>query len=251
MFVKVLQGALVPFFGTTLGALFSLLGNSNNDGKFRSVMSGFASGVMVASSVWSLLIPSVEYSEKLDRFSFLPAVSGLFLGVAFMILSDKTLEGILTKEGIDKKRNMMFFAVTLHNVPEGMAIGAAYAAAVISGLESDYVAAFLLSFGIAVQNIPEGAIVSLLYKNEKGNFKGVTYGVISGVVEPLAVFMTVVMSTFLVPVLPVFLSFAAGAMLYVVMKELSTDFSGDEHSDKGMLSFVLGFSVMMSLDVAL
>lgn len=251
MFVKVLQGALVPFFGTTLGALFSLLGNSNNDGKFRSVMSGFASGVMVASSVWSLLIPSVEYSEKLDRFSFLPAVSGLFLGVAFMMLSDKTLDGILTKEGIDKKRNMMLFAVTLHNVPEGMAIGAAYAAAVISGLESDYVAAFLLSFGIAVQNIPEGAIVSLLYKNEKGNFKGFNYGVISGVVEPLAVFMTVVMSTFLVPVLPVFLSFAAGAMLYVVMKELSTDFSGDEYSDKGMLSFILGFSVMMSLDVAL
>ena len=250
MFFKVLIGAVIPFIGTSLGAFASFFSPKKNSDKAGAMISGFASGVMVAASVWSLLIPSVEYSENYGKFSFVPAVVGLFVGTLFMLLSDRFIES-KEKNSPYKKRNLMCFAVTLHNIPEGMAIGAAYSAYLFGKTDALLLSAFVLSLGIAIQNVPEGAIVALPYTGEKNRLKGFVYGVLSGAVEPFAVFMTVLLSSVLVPFLPFMLSFAAGAMLYVVMIELSGDFTEDNTREKGITSFILGFSVMMSLDVAL
>ena len=248
--MKVFTGAMIPFIGTSAGALVSFFCPLNLTKQISSLISGFASGVMVAASVWSLIIPSVEYSESYGKFSFVPAVIGLFIGTVFMLLTDSY---IVKKENNSshKKRNLLYFAVTLHNVPEGVAIGAAYSAYYYGRTDELLLSAFVLSLGIAIQNIPEGAIVALPFRGDLNRFKGFFYGVLSGIVEPVAVFVTVLLSSVLVPFLPYMLSFAAGAMLYVVMVELSSDFTGENCIRKGMLSFILGFSVMMSLDVAL
>lgn len=250
MFFKVFMGAVIPFVGTSVGALVSFFSPEKNTDKAGALISGFASGVMVAASVWSLLIPSVEYSVNYGSFSFVPAVAGLFTGTVFMLLSDRLIER-KAKNSLHKKRKLMYFAVTLHNIPEGMAIGAAYSAYIFGKTDALLISAFVLSLGIAIQNVPEGAIVALPYSNESGRLKGFIYGALSGAVEPLAVFLTVLLSSVLVPFLPYMLSFAAGAMLYVVMIELSGDFTGEKVREKGITSFILGFSVMMSLDVAL
>ncbi len=250
MFFKVFIGAVVPFIGTSVGALVSFFSPKKNTDKVSAVISGFASGVMVAASVWSLIIPSVEYSESYGKFSFVPAAVGLFVGTVFMLLSDRFIE-MKEKNSICKKRNLMYFAVTLHNIPEGMAIGAAYSAYLFGRTDALLLSAFVLSLGIAIQNVPEGAIVALPYAAEENKHKGFFYGVLSGAVEPVAVFITVLLSSVLVPVLPYMLSFAAGAMLYVVMIELSGDFANENTKEKGITAFILGFSVMMSLDVAL
>lgn len=249
MLFKVFTGALIPLIGTTVGALFSFICPEKSTDKFSSLISGLASGVMVAASVWSLLLPSIEYADSYGTFSFVPAVAGLFAGVLFMMLSDKFIEKISSAYR-NRKHNFLYFAVTLHNVPEGMAIGAAYAAFLYERTEALLLSAFLLSFGIAIQNIPEGAIVALPFAETKGKRKGFFYGVLSGAVEPVAVFVTVLLSSLLVPVLSYMLSFAAGAMIFVVFSELSGDFTNGTEKEKGITAFVSGFSLMMSLDVA-
>lgn len=251
MLCRVLIGSIIPFIGTALGACAALADIKKETKGITAVFSGFASGVMVAASVWSLLLPSIDYSTHLKSLSFIPACAGLFLGIIFMIFTEEAFSKYLSFAQ-DRKDKMLFFAVTLHNIPEGMAIGAAYSAYVFSGNETLALSAFALSMGIAIQNIPEGAIVSLPSETEKGG-KGRRFllGILSGVVEPVAVLMTVLLSEIFVPVLPYTLSFAAGAMFYVVIKELIPDFLKDGKSDVGVIAFTVGFSVMMSLDVAL
>ncbi len=247
MFHKVLIGALIPLLGTAIGSLVAFVSRKNIKGSVSAILSGFASGVMVAASVWSLLLPAIEFSS-LGRFSFIEPCLGLSAGVMLMLFSEKFFEKLTSK---NNKEKLLYFAVTLHNVPEGMAIGAAYSAYVCSRDEALAVSAFLLSLGIAIQNIPEGAIVSLPYNGNKSKGKTFFYGVMSGVVEPIAVVFTVLLSRVLVPVLPFMLSFAAGAMIFVVLKELVPDFSEENKFRGGVVSFFLGFMVMMSLDVAL
>lgn len=251
MFMRVFWGSIIPLIGTTLGASLTFLGRNKTSEKTNAVLSGFAGGVMVAASVWSLLLPSIEYSSEYKSFSFVPACVGLFMGIALMIFSDDAIEKRVSAIE-NRKTKLLFFAVTLHNIPEGMAIGAAYAAYIYSKTESLALSAFVLSMGIAIQNIPEGAIVSLPFEKEgKGKLKAFLYGVLSGIVEPVAVVITVLISGFLVPILPYMLSFAAGAMIYVVIKELIPEYVGKTNENIGIISFVGGFSVMMSLDVAL
>lgn len=252
-------GLIIPFVGTALGAACVLfMKGAIKDGIQRALL-GFASGVMIAASVWSLLIPSIDMSEHMGRMSFLPAVIGLMLGIAFLYLLDKLIphlhmnvdepEGPKTKLG---KTMMLVLAVTLHNIPEGMAVGVVFAG-LLSGDGSVTVAgAMALAIGIAIQNFPEGAIISMPLRAE-GNSKGKSflYGVSSGIVEPLFGGLTLLMADFISPVLPYFLSFAAGAMIYVVIEELLPEASGEGKTDICTWGFAMGFAVMMILDVAL
>ena len=247
MFFKVLFGAMIPLLGTVCGALIAFVSLKRITSRVTAVLSGFASGVMVAASVWSLLLPAIEFSSA-DGCGFIQPCMGLSAGLILMLLS----EGIFRKQFLDySKEKLLYFAVTLHNLPEGMAIGAAYSAYVCTGDESLALCALVLSCGIAIQNIPEGAIVTLPYNSNFSRLKRFVYGVISGVIEPLAVLLTVVLSDFLVPILPFMLSFAAGAMIFVVLKELIPDFSDEKIFRTGITSFFIGFMLMMSLDVAL
>lgn len=247
MFHKVLLGALIPLLGTSVGSSVAFASSKKIKRGTTAILSGFASGVMVAASVWSLLLPSIEFSD-FGRFSFIEPCLGLLIGLLMMIYSERIFDKLTSENNREK---MLYFAVTLHNIPEGMAIGAAYSAYICSGDDALGVSAFLLSFGIAIQNIPEGAIVSLPYNTDKSKTKTFFYGVMSGVVEPFAVIITVLLSKILVPVLPFMLSFAAGAMIFVVLKELIPDFSEESQFKNGVISFFLGFMIMMSLDVAL
>lgn len=251
LFYKVLLGALIPLAGTTFGALISFVSPRDITEKIGAILSGFAAGVMVAASVWSLLIPAIEYSENYGRFSFIVPCLGIVVGALIMMVSDAYIEK-RDYEHERKKENLLYFAVTLHNIPEGMAIGAAYAAYVYTENESQALSALVLSVGIAIQNIPEGAIVSLPYKNvQRNKLRNFLGGVFSGVVEPIAVIITVALSWIIVPMLPFMLSFASGAMLFVVLKELIPEFSDKECFNRGAVAFFFGFMLMMSLDVAL
>ena len=247
MFHKVLLGALIPLLGTSVGSSVAFASSDKIKSGATAILSGFASGIMVAASVWSLLLPAIEFSA-LGRLSFIPSCVGLVVGLLMMLCSENIFDKLSSESNREK---LLYFAVTLHNIPEGMAIGAAYSAYVCSGDDVLSVSAFLLSFGIAIQNIPEGAIVSLPYNVDKSKTKTFLYGVMSGVVEPFAVIITVLLSKILVPVLPYMLSFAAGAMIFVVLKELVPDFSEEIQFKKGVISFFIGFMIMMSLDVAL
>ncbi len=239
MRADIFWGIMIPFIGTTAGAACVLfLKNKIPEGIQKSLL-GFASGVMVAASVWSLLIPAMDMSGGMGKLSFLPAVCGLFLGVAFLLGMDKMIPhlhlGCETSEGPQvalKKTTMLVLAVTLHNIPEGMALA--------------------LAAGIAIQNFPEGAIISLPLRSEgESRRKAFFHGTLSGVVEPAAAFFTILLARFVEPVLPYLLAFAAGAMLYVVVEELIPEASQGEHSDIGTIGFAVGFAVMMMLDVAL
>ena len=253
-------GILIPFLGTTLGAamvFFFKKDNMNVD--VQKILSGFAAGVMVAASVWSLLIPAMDQSSNLGRLAFLPATTGFMIGILFLLLIDFIIPhmhvGSEKPEGLKanlKKSTMLVFAVTLHNFPEGMAVGVALAA-VISGTSSiSLTAALALSIGIAIQNFPEGAIISLPLRHElRSRKKAFLYGFLSGVVEPIGAIITILLTKFMVPILPYLLSFAAGAMIYVVVEELLPEASEGEHSNWSTLSFSLGFVLMMILDVAL
>ena len=248
-------GILIPFLGTSLGAgCVFFLKNSLRDGIQRA-LTGFAAGVMVAASVWSLLIPAMEQAADLDRLAFFPAAVGFWLGILFLLLLDQLIphlhQNSLQAEGPKsqlQRTTMMVLAVTLHNIPEGMAVGAAYAGCVAAGAAAP-AAAFTLALAIAIQNVPEGAIVALPLRTA-GAGKGRAFlgGVLSGVVEPLAAGVTVLAAALIVPALPWLLGFAAGAMLYVVAAELLPT-RGD--SGPGALAFAAGFTVMMILDVAL
>lgn len=258
--MNMFTGLMIPFLGTTLGSAMVFLMKNKMDDRLEKTLLGFASGVMVAASVWSLLIPSIEMAEQQAKIGWLPATVGFLLGIAFLLVLDTVIphlhvnetepEGIKTDKL--KKTTMMVFAVTLHNIPEGMAVGVALAGAMSANSGITLAAALALSIGIAIQNFPEGAIISMPLK-EEGMSKTNSFllGALSGAVEPLFGLITILLTSLVVPILPYFLSFAAGAMLYVVVEELIPESQNGSHSNIGTIGFALGFVIMMILDVAL
>lgn len=259
MSVEVLQGILLPFVGTTLGSACVLFMKRNLSLLVQRALTGFAAGVMVAASIWSLLIPAIEQSYFMGSWSFIPAIIGFWYGILFLLVLDKTIphlhlgsdepEGVRTKL---KKTTMLVLAVTLHNIPEGMAVGILFAGR-LSGVSSITLAsAFALSIGMAIQNFPEGAIISMpLHSEGMKKGKAFIFGTLSGIVEPIAAIITILAAQFFIPILPYLLSFAAGAMIYVVVEELIPEMSAGKHSNLGTIFFALGFTVMLILDVAL
>lgn len=252
-------GIMIPFIGTALGAGCVFLMKKSLSDKVQRALNGFASGVMVAASIWSLIIPAIEQSENLGKFSFFPAVIGFWAGVLFLLLLDHVIPHLhqngTQAEGPKshlQKTTMMLLAVTLHNIPEGMAVGVVYAGYLSGNAEISAAGALALSLGIAIQNFPEGAIISMPLRAEgMKKSKAFMSGTLSGIVEPVGAALTVLAAHFILPALPYLLSFAAGAMLYVVVEELIPEMSQGEHSNIGTLFFAAGFSVMMMLDVAL
>lgn len=252
-------GLLTPFIGTTLGAGCVLfMKNKIKDGVQRALL-GFASGVMIAASVWSLLIPSIDMAENMGKLSFVPAVVGFFIGIAFLFILDQIIPHLhLNEKAPEGPKStlsntiMLVLAVTLHNIPEGMAVGVIFAGLLGDNGSVTMASAFALSIGIAIQNFPEGAIISLPLRAE-GNSKrkSFAYGMLSGIVEPIAAAITLLMSNVISSALPYFLSFAAGAMIYVVIEELLPEASKDEKTDICTWGFAVGFAIMMVLDVAL
>ncbi|MBR3161505.1 MAG: ZIP family metal transporter [Bacilli bacterium] len=242
-------GILIPFIGTSMGSSFVFFLRNAVNIKFKKILIGFSIGVMLAASVWSLIIPSVEMAEKQNMIAFLPASIGMVLGVLFLILVNFFADKIMNVNIV--KSNMLLFSVTLHNVPEGMAVGVCFAG-VIGHADINLVEAMLLSIGIAIQNIPEGAIISLPLKLDGvSKKKAFLYGVGSGIVEPIAAIITILLSNFIVPVLPYLLSFAAGAMIYVVVEELIPEMHEGKKSIFGIVGVTIGFVVMMVLDIML
>ena len=249
---------LMPFLGTSAGASCSLFMKRAMSNRIQCALTGMAAGVMTAASVWSLILPAIEKSENMGRFSFIPSAVGFWIGVLFLLLLDRiiphlhpksnTVEGPKSKM---KRTTMLVLAVVLHNIPEGMAVGAVYAGylsgvAGISGAE-----VISLALGIAIQNFPEGAIISMpLRADGTGRGKSFFKGILSGIVEPIGAVLTVLLSAVIVPVLPYFLSFAAGAMMFVVVEELIPEMSQGNYTDTGTVLFAVGFTLMMSLDVA-
>ena len=257
--VSILIGIMIPFVGTAAGAACVLFMRNAIKDLTRKILLGFASGVMVAASVWSLLIPAMDMASDMGKLSFIPAAVGFALGILFLLLMDKLIphlhmdskkpEGL--KSGFSKT-TMLLLAVTLHNIPEGMAVGVAFAGMLMENTGLTLASSFALSMGIAIQNFPEGAIISMPLLGEgvsKG--KAWAYGMLSGIVEPIAAAITIFLATHIEPVLPYLLSLAAGAMLYVVVEELIPEASEGEHSNIGTIGFAAGFIVMMIMDVAL
>ena len=250
---------LTPFFGTALGAACVFFLKKGLGDRVQRGLTGFASGVMVAASIWSLLIPAMEQPAGVGGWAFLPAVTGFWAGLLFLLGLDHLIphlhqrsqqaEGPRTQL---QRSTMMVLAVTLHNIPEGMAVGVVYAGLLSGEGQITMMAALALSLGIAIQNFPEGAIISMPLRSEgMGKAKAFAGGVLSGVVEPVGALLTILAAGLVVPALPYLLSFAAGAMLYVVVEELIPEMSQGEHSNVGTLAFALGFTLMMALDVAL
>ena len=259
MNMKIISVVLLPFLGTSLGAagVFFLRGKMRRN--LQRSLTGFASGVMVAASVWSLIIPAMEQSEHLGKLSFLPAFIGVWAGFAFLLLLDHIIPHLHLNSDCPEgtacglgKSTMMVLAVALHNLPEGMAVGVV-AAGWLTGNESiSFAGALALALGIALQNLPEGAIISMpLKSNGMNRGRAFVCGVLSGVVEPLGAILTILLAGWVVPVLPYLLTFSAGAMLYVVVEELIPEMSEGEHSNIGTVFFAVGFTLMMVLDVAL
>lgn len=259
MEINVIQGILLPFLGTVLGAgcVFFLRGTLH--GAVQRALTEFAAGVMVAASVWSLLIPAMEEAAEMGQWAFLPAVAGFWLGILFLLVLDRTIphlhQNSSAPEGLParmKKTTMLVLAVTLHNIPEGMAVGVVLAGWLAGDETITVTGALALSIGIAMQNFPEGAVISMPLRAEGvGKGRAFLYGALSGVVEPLAALLTLWAAGILLPALPYLLSFAAGAMIYVVVEELIPEASAGEHSNLGTLWFAAGFTAMLALDVAL
>lgn len=258
--MSVFFGIMIPFIGTALGAAcVFFLKNDIRPGVQKALL-GFASGVMVAASVWSLLIPAMDMSASMGKWQVFPAVLGFFLGMGFILVLDSCVPhqhiGSSKAEGVRKNWSRtikLLMAVTLHNIPEGMAVGVVFSGMLAKNAEITLAGAFALSVGIAVQNFPEGAIISMPLRSERGVGRGkaFTYGALSGIVEPIAAGITILLSDLLTPVLPYLLAFAAGAMIYVVVEELIPEANEGEHSNIATVGFALGFSVMMILDVVL
>ncbi len=253
-----LEGILIPFLGTSLGAGSVFFMKKELNDRVQRALTGFAAGVMVAASIWSLLIPAMEQCEEMGMWAFLPAAAGFWAGTLFLLLLDHVIPHLHMyaskaegpRSGL-ARTTMMILAVTLHNIPEGMAVGVVYAGAGVGGGITTG-AALALSLGIAIQNFPEGAIISMpLHAQGKSRGRAFLGGVLSGAVEPLGAVLVLLAATALVPWMPYFLSFAAGAMLYVVVEELIPEMSSGEHSNVGVLMFAAGFTLMMALDVAL
>lgn len=258
MNAQVWTGILLPFLGTSLGAaMVFVLRDRISDG-IQRMLTGFAAGVMVAASFWSLLQPALDGAEHMGRLSFLPAAVGFLVGIGFLLALDKLTPHMHMDQQSEgpksslKRTTKLILAVTLHNIPEGMAVGVVYAGWVAGDTGVSQAAAFALALGIALQNFPEGAIVSMPLR-AAGMPKSRTfwYGVLSGIVEPVAALLTIAAASAVVSVLPYLLAFAAGAMMYVVMEELIPEMSEGQHSNVGTVAFALGFVLMMVLDVAL
>lgn len=259
MTVEVMRGLLIPFLGTTCGAACVFFMKKTLNPLLQKALTGFAAGVMVAASVWSLLIPAMEQSKSMGKMAFLPAAVGFFVGILFLLMLDNIIPHLHMnssqaegpKSGF-KKTTMLVLAVALHNIPEGMAVGVVYAGVILGNSEMSIMGAMALSIGIAIQNFPEGAIISMPLRAEgMKKPKAFLYGVLSGIVEPIGAVITILASRFVVPFLPYFLSFAAGAMIYVVVEELIPEMSEGKHSNIGTILFATGFVIMMVLDVAL
>ena len=250
---------LIPFAGTVIGAATALFVGERSADKVRNILLGFASGVMVAASVWSLLIPAMNESSDMGNFAWVPATVGFLLGVLFMLLldtftphlhldSDKP-EGPQSKLG---RSSMLVLAVTLHNIPEGMAVGVVAAGVVTGEIGMSFAGALALAIGLAIQNIPEGAIISLPLRSAGNSRKrAFAYGTLSGIVEPIAAILTIVFIEHLIGIFPYMLAFAAGAMIYVVVEELIPQAHNGTHSNTPTIAFAIGFALMMVLDVAL
>ena len=256
---EVVWGIIIPFAGTAAGAACVFFMKRELSRRVQRALTGFAGGVMVAASIWSLLIPAMEQCADRGRWAFLPAFIGFWLGILFLLLLDRIIphlhvnagqaEGLKSKA---KKTTMMVLAVTLHNIPEGMAVGVVLAGLISGSAEITTGGALALSIGIAIQNFPEGAIISMPLNAEgKTKVKAFRDGVLSGAVEPVGAVLTVLFAGLFVPAMPYLLSFAAGAMIYVVVEELIPEMSAGEHSNVGVVMFALGFTLMMALDVAL
>lgn len=254
-----IYGILLPFFGTVMGAGCVFFLKRSLGTQVQRALTGFAAGVMVAASIWSLLIPAMEQAADMGKGAVIPAAAGFWLGILFLLILDRLIphlhrnadqpEGVKSGFG---RTTMLLLAVTLHNIPEGMAVGVVYAGFLTGNDEITAAGALALSLGIAIQNFPEGAIISMPLRAE-GMKKGQAFlsGVLSGIVEPLGAVLTILAAQFVVPALPYLLSFAAGAMFYVVVEELIPEMSAGKHSNIGTVFFALGFSVMMVLDVVL
>lgn len=249
----------IPFLGTTLGAAMAFVIQGTINPKLEKTLLGFASGVMIAASVWSLLLPSIEISERKNVCAWIPAVVGFLIGIVFLLLLDCVIphlhyhsdqpEGIHTKAS---RAAMLIFAVTLHNLPEGMAVGVTFAGAMMGKSGITMTGALALALGIAIQNFPEGAIISLPLRGEKvPRCRAFFYGVLSGAVEPVGALLTLLLARQITPILPYLLAFAAGAMFYVVIEELIPESQAGEHSNMGTIGAAAGFALMMALDVAL
>ena len=255
---EVLLGIMIPYIGTSLGAGMVFFLKNQISENVQKILMGFAAGVMVAASFWSLLQPALESSEGMGKLSFAPAAVGFLVGIGFLLLLDEVTPHMhMDNQDEGPKNNLkrttkLILAVTLHNIPEGMAVGVVYAGWLAGGTGVSQAAALALALGIAIQNFPEGAIVSMPLRAE-GMPKGRTflYGVLAGAVEPIASLITILAASAVVPVLPYFLAFAAGAMMYVVVEELIPEMSEGKHSNWGTVAFAVGFVLMMILDVAL
>lgn len=250
---------LIPFMGTTLGASMVFLMKNKINLKIEKLLLGFAAGVMIAASVWSLMIPSIDMAEQQNIIKWLPATIGFILGIIFLLALDNLIPHLHLKsdkpEGIKskfKKSTMMVLAVTLHNIPEGMAAGVTIAGAILGHMGMTFAGAIALTTGIAIQNFPEGAIISMPLKSEgMSKSKAFLYGTLSGIVEPIAAIITILLTTAVIQILPYLLAFAAGAMIYVVVEELIPQSQVGEHSNIGTVGVAIGFIIMMILDIAL
>lgn len=257
--MEILIGVTIPFIGTILGAFLVFFMKKSLSEKIEKVLLGFAAGVMIAASIWSLIIPSINMSSNLDKLSFLPAAIGFLLGIFFLLILDTYIPHLHVNseepEGAKsslKRSTMLVLAVTLHNIPEGMAVGVVLAGAYYGNTIITLSGALALAIGIAIQNFPEGAIISMpLKSNGISKPKSFLMGVISGIVEPIFAIITILLIKYINPILPYLLSFAAGAMIYVVVEELIPQSQAKKHSNLATISLAFGFTLMMILDVAL
>lgn len=257
--MELVWGLAIPFLGTALGSFMVFFMKNQINKKLEKLLLGFASGVMIAASVWSLLIPSIDMAKEQNVIEWLPASLGFLLGIFFLLILDSIIphlhlnsdkpEGLKAKL---EKTTMMVLAVTLHNIPEGMAVGVVFAGAMAQNSRITLAGAIALAIGIAIQNFPEGAIISMPLKSEGvSKPKAFLYGMLSGIVEPIGAILTIALTNLVVPILPYFLSFAAGAMIYVVVEELIPESHSGEHSNIGTIGVAIGFVIMMILDIAL
>ena len=257
--VEIVYGVLIPFLGTALGSAMVFFMKNKINAKIEKLLLGFASGVMISASIWSLLLPCMEMSENQNVVKWIPAAVGFLFGIVFLLILDSIIphlhlhtdkpEGIKAKI---EKTTMMVLAVTLHNIPEGMAVGVVFAGALAQSTGITMAGAIVLAIGIAIQNFPEGAIISMPLKSEgMSKYKAFMYGTLSGIVEPIGAILTILLTNLVVPILPYFLSFAAGAMIYVVVEELIPEAHSEEHSNISTIGVAIGFVIMMILDVAL
>lgn len=257
--MQIALGLMIPFLGTTLGSAIVFFMRKEMNKKVEKMLLGFAAGVMIAASVWSLLIPAIDMAGEQGKIAWIPATVGFLGGMAFLLVLDSLIPHLHLEssepEGVEanlKKTTMLVLAVTLHNIPEGMSVGVTFAGAMIGNTGVTLAGAFALAVGIAIQNFPEGAIISMPLRSEGvSRLRSFAYGALSGIVEPVGALITILLAKQIVPALPFLLAFAAGAMIYVVVEELIPESQSGEHSNIGTIGVAFGFVIMMILDVAL